>query len=65
MKSKYDFSDGVRGKYAARFKSGTNLVALAPDVQKAFPNSGAVNKALRDLIKVAQKAAKSSRAAVL
>ena len=65
MRTNYDFSNGVRGKYAARFKQGTNLVVLEPDVQKAFPNSGAVNKALRDLIKVAQKAAKSSRAAVL
>ena len=62
MRSNYDFSHGVRGKYAARFRQGTNLVALAPDVQKAFPNSGAVNKALRDLIKLAQK---SSHAAVL
>ncbi len=65
MRKNYDFSNGVRGKYAARFKSGTNLVALAPDVQRAFPNSGAVNRALRDLIKVAQKTAKGARAAVL
>ena len=65
MRKHYDFTNGVRGKYAARFKVGTNLVALAPDVQAAFPNSGAVNKALRDLIKVARKVGKSSRAAVL
>jgi hypothetical protein len=65
MRKQYDFSSGVRGKYAARFKTGTNLVALAPDVQAAFPNSGAVNSALRELIKVAKKATKSSRAAVL
>ncbi len=65
MRKQYDFSNGVRGKYAIRFKAGTNLVALAPDVQAAFPNSGAVNKALRDLIKVAKKAARSTRAAVL
>ena len=62
MRSTYDFSKGVRGKYAKRFHQGTNLVALEPDVQRAFPNSGAVNKALRDLIKLAKK---SAQAAVL
>jgi hypothetical protein len=62
MRSSYDFAKGVRGKYAKKFHHGTNLVALEPDVQRAFPNSGAVNKALRDLIKLAQK---SARAAVL
>ena len=62
MRSTYDFSKGVRGKYAKRFHQGTNLVALEPDVQRAFPNSGAVNKALRDLIRLAKK---SAQAAVL
>jgi hypothetical protein len=62
MRSSYDFSKGVRGKYAKKFHQGTNLVALEPDVQRAFPNSEAVNKALRDLIKLAKK---SARAAVL
>ena len=62
MRLTYDFSKGVRGKYAKRFHQGTNLVALEPDVQRAFPNSGAVNKALRDLIKLAKK---SAQAAVL
>jgi hypothetical protein len=65
MRKQYDFTKGTRGKYAAKFKIGTNMIALAPDVQKAFPNSGAVNKALRDLIKVAQKASRGSRAAAL
>jgi hypothetical protein len=58
----YDFSHGVRGKYAKRFRQGTNLVVLAPDVQRAFPGSNAVNKALRELIKIAGK---TTRAAVL
>jgi hypothetical protein len=65
MKNNYNFSKGVRGKYAIKYKEGTNLVALEPDVQKAFPNSGAVNKALRELIKVARKSIKSGKAAVL
>ena len=38
---------GVRGKYAARYRAGTNLVLLDPDVAKAFPNETAVNDALR------------------
>ena len=49
MRDEYDFSAGVRGKYAKRFREGTNLVRLEPDVAKEFPTSEAVNKALRDL----------------
>ena len=44
--------DGVRGKYAAKYRSGTNLVLLEPDVAKAFPNEKAVNEALRLVIKL-------------
>jgi hypothetical protein len=46
----YDFSSGVRGKYAARMAEGTNVVLIAPDLAKLFPTSEAVNKALRDLV---------------
>lgn len=53
MRAEYDFSGGVRGKYASRFAEGTNLVLLAPDVVAVFPTSSAVNKALRTLIKTA------------
>ena len=49
MRDEYDFSGGVRGKYAKRYREGTNLVRLDPDVAKLFPTSEAVNKALRDL----------------
>lgn len=38
---------GVRGKHASRFKEGTNLVLIDPDLHEVFPNSEAVNKALR------------------
>ena len=44
---------GVRGKYADRYRAGTNLVLLAPDVAAVFPNADAVNEALRLLMKVA------------
>lgn len=45
---------GVRGKYAARYREGTNLVLLAPDVAAAFPDADAVNGALRMLMEVAK-----------
>lgn len=39
---------GQRGKYAQRYQSeGTNLVRIDPDLLKAFPDSAAVNRALR------------------
>ncbi len=38
---------GVRGKYAERYRAGTNLVLLAPDIAEAFPTEEAVNEALR------------------
>ncbi|MCY4364028.1 MAG: hypothetical protein OXE42_17910 [Gammaproteobacteria bacterium] len=47
----YDFSGGVRGKYAQRYKEGTNIVRLDEDVAEMFPNSEKVNEALRSLIK--------------
>lgn len=52
MLDNYDFSKGVRGKYAKRFARGTNLVVLQPDVAKMFPTSASVNEALRALAKV-------------
>lgn len=49
MKKQYDFKEGVRGKYAARFREGTNLARLDPDVARRFPDSESVNRALRSL----------------
>jgi hypothetical protein len=49
MLDHYDFSKGVRGKYAKRFGKGTNLVLLEPDVAKAFPDAASVNETLRAL----------------
>lgn len=48
--AEYDFAEGVRGKYAARYAERTNLVALDPDVAAAFPTSEEVNRALRSLL---------------
>ena len=56
LRAEYDFSHmrgGVRGKYAERYKEGTNLVLLEPDIAKAFPTDEAVNEALRLLMQIA------------
>jgi hypothetical protein len=46
----YDLSGGVRGKYVDRYRQGTNVVLLDPDVAAKFPDSKAVNDALRGLV---------------
>ena len=45
----YDFSKARRNPYAARYREGTNVVLLDPDVAKDFPDSHSVNEALRAL----------------
>jgi len=57
LRPEYDLrellKDGVRGKYAERYKEGTNLVLLEPDVAKVFANNeNAVNEALRLVIEL-------------
>jgi len=49
-----DFGEIVRGKYAQRISQSTNVVVLAPEVAKAFPNDKAVNDTLRSLLKLAK-----------
>ena len=62
MRPEYDFSKGVRGKHAARYAAGTNVVVLEPDVAKAFPTASLVNEALRLLMTIAGRSkAKPSR----
>ncbi len=63
MRAEYDFdySKAVRGKYHKRLlKEGSNVVVLDRDVAKAFPDSAAVNKALRSMLK-GRKARRVSR----
>ena len=54
LRPEYDLAEllkhGVQGKYAERYREGTNLVLLDPDVKAYFPDSESVNKALRSLI---------------
>jgi hypothetical protein len=52
MLREYDFSKGVRGKYAQRCARGSNVVVLEPDVAKVFPNAHVVNSSLRSLAKI-------------
>jgi hypothetical protein len=47
----YDFSKGVRGKYAKRYARGSNVVVLDPDVAKLFATSKKANSSLRNLAK--------------
>ena len=47
MRDHYDFRGGVRGKYAARYAEGTNVVVLDRDVAEIFPDRESVNEALR------------------
>ena len=49
MLSHYDFSKGIRGKYAKRYAQGTNVVVLDPDVAKVFSTPEVVNRSLRGL----------------
>jgi hypothetical protein len=50
VREEYDFSQGVRGKYAAQARQGTNVVLLDPDVAAVFHDPKVVNAVLRSLI---------------
>lgn len=57
MRDEYDFSEGVRAKYAQRYAAGSNIVVLDPDVAQVFPDSESVNKALRAIAEIAREQA--------
>jgi hypothetical protein len=64
LRPEYDVAKlkgGVRGKYYERAVAGTNVVLLDPDVARAFPDSGSVNRALRLLQEVASKSSRRPR----
>ena len=58
LRPEYDLAEllrgGARGKYVARYRAGSNVVVLAPDVAQAFPTEEAVNEALRLVVRMAQ-----------
>lgn len=41
---------GARGKYTKAYREGTNIVLIEPDLHQLFPDSDAVNRALRDYV---------------
>jgi len=55
MLEEYDFSGGIRGKYVSRYKEGTNIIVLDPELIEYFPDSASVNEALRSLAKLMKK----------
>jgi len=65
LRPEYDFSQllktGVRGKYAERFREGTNLVLLATDVAEAFPTSESVNETLRLVLQLTKLRSKKRK----
>ena len=67
LRPEYDLGQllkgGVQGKYADRYREGTNLVLLAPDVAEAFPTEDTVNDALRLVIQLTKLRGVAKRAA--
>jgi hypothetical protein len=56
IRPEYDFSKAVRGATAARYAEGTNVILLDPDVAEIFPDTRAVNEALRTIARVTRTA---------
>lgn len=60
LRPEYDLrallKNGVRGKYAKRYRAGTNLVLLEPDVSRVFHDQASVNEALRLVIRLGKLA---------
>lgn len=58
LRPEYDLESllkvAVRGKYAAQYRSGTNVALLEPDIAAAFPDDKAVNEALRLVLRLAK-----------
>jgi hypothetical protein len=57
IRPEYDFASmkgGIRGKYVNRYRAGTNLVLLDPDLAQAFPTDAAVNQALRAVLSISK-----------
>ena len=58
MRPEYDFSKAVRGVTAVRYAEGTNVVLLDPDIAKIFPDTRAVNEALRTIARLTRTASR-------
>ncbi len=62
MRGEYDFSKGVRGKYARQYAEGANIVAIDPDLSDVFADSKSVNQALRAIAKIVRSNARPKSA---
>ena len=60
MRPEYDFSKAVRGKHAARYAAGTNVVVLEPDVAAEFRTAKEVNETLRAVVGILRRRKKST-----
>lgn len=61
MLDEYDFTGGVRGKYAKRYAEGTNVIVIDPDVAEYFPDHDSVNDALRSLAAIIKRQRKAEQ----
>jgi hypothetical protein len=61
LRATYDFSKGVRGKHAAPYAAGTNVVAIGPDVAAEFPTAEEVNETLRAVARLLQRHRKATK----
>jgi hypothetical protein len=55
MLEEYDFSQGIKGKYAGKYAEGTNVVVIEPDIAKIFSDHNSVNQALRSLAAIIRR----------
>ena len=60
MRPEYDFSKGVRGKYAKQYAQGSNIIVLDPELTELFPDSRSVNEALRVIARLAKRQSKKA-----
>ena len=60
MRPEYDFSKGVRGKYAKKYAQGSNIIVLDPELAALFPDSRSVNEALRVIARLAKRQSKKA-----
>ena len=61
MLEEYDFSKGIRGKYAKKYEEGSNVVVIDPDVATIFPDHESVNDALRSLAHIIKRQRKKAK----
>jgi hypothetical protein len=64
MRSAYSpdlIKSGIRGKFVRRYREGTNIVLIDPDLREQFPDSESVNKDLRECLEKQRESASSDQ----